>query len=363
MASSYPTVRYGSSGQEVRRLQEALNRAGYNLKLDGSFGDSTRTALMDYQRRNGLTVDGIAGGQTWSSLGVQSAEDRLADLEKGYTPSKETQEARRSWEELAARQPGDYASPYAGRMEELLRQMEERAPFTYDPSRDETFQRYARLYQRQGRAAMEDTLGQAAGLTGGYDSSYAQQAGQQEYGRYMQELAALVPQLQQDAWDRYETQGQALLDQYKLLQGQDASAYDQWRDQVEDWQNASRQARDRYESLEKQDYSNYLALMKYYASRAKQEQDAALAQQKLEASAAKSGSSGGSRASSKSGGKKASLSSTASDSLERTMKSYLGQGDTRRVKELFLQYRDRMTPLQKQRFEKLLGQYNVPMTE
>ena len=98
----------------------------------------------------------------------------------------------------------------------------------------------------------------------------------------MQELAALVPQLQQNAWDRYESQGQALLDQYKLLQGQDASAYDQWRDQVEDWQNASRQARDRYESLEKQDYSNYLALMKYYASRAKQEQDAALAQQKLE---------------------------------------------------------------------------------
>ena len=73
----------------------------------------------------------------------------------------------------------------------------------------------------------------------------------------MQELAALVPQLQQDAWDRYETQGQALLDQYKLLQGQDEDAYGQWRDRVEDWQDASRQARGRYESLEQQDYSNY----------------------------------------------------------------------------------------------------------
>ena len=58
--------------------------------------------------------------------------------------------------------------------------------FSYDPSRDEMFRRYARLYQRQGQTAMEDTLGQAAGLTGGYDSSYAQQAGQQEYNRYMQ---------------------------------------------------------------------------------------------------------------------------------------------------------------------------------
>lgn len=117
--------------------------------------------------------------------------------------------------------------------------------------------------------------------------------------------------------------------------------------------------RDRYESLEKQDYSNYLALMKYYASRAKQEQDAALAQQKLEASAARSGSA----RSSSGGSRKASLSSTASESLERTMNTYLSQGDTGRVKQLFLQYRDRMTPLQKRRFEKLMGKYNIPMTE
>lgn len=320
MASSYPMLRYGSSGQEVRRLQQALNRAGYSLEVDGGFGEKTRAALMDYQRRAGMTPDGVAGSKTWASLGLQSAQDR---------------------------------------MEDLLRQMESREAFSYDPSRDEMFRRYARLYQRQGQTAMEDTLGQAAGLTGGYDSSYARQAGQQEYNRYMQELAALVPQLQQDAWDRYETQGQALLDQYKLLQGQDEDAYGQWRDRMEDWQDASRQARDRYESLEKQDYSNYLALMKYYASRAKQEQDAALAQQKLEASAARSGSA----RSSSGGSRKASLSSTASESLERTMNTYLNQGDTGRVKQLFLQYRDRMTPLQKRRFEKLMGKYNIPMTE
>ena len=189
MASSYPMLRYGSSGQEVRRLQQALNRAGYSLEVDGGFGEKTRAALMDYQRRAGMTPDGVAGSKTWASLGLQSAQDRLADLEKGYTPSRETQEARRSWEELAARQPGDYTSPYADRMEDLLRQMESREAFSYDPSRDEMFRRYARLYQRQGQTAMEDTLGQAAGLTGGYDSSYARQAGQQEYNRYMQQLS------------------------------------------------------------------------------------------------------------------------------------------------------------------------------
>ena len=373
MASSYPMLRYGSSGQEVRRLQQALNRAGYSLEVDGGFGEKTRAALMDYQRRAGMTPDGVAGSKTWASLGLQSAQDRLADLEKGYTPSRETQEARRSWEELAARQPGDYTSPYADRMEDLLRQMESREAFSYDPSRDEMFRRYARLYQRQGQTAMEDTLGQAAGLTGGYDSSYARQAGQQEYNRYMQQLIliqqrltlGLIPvpgillQLGHQRRQLLHIAVILLLDQYKLLQGQDEDAYGQWRDRVEDWQDASRQARDRYESLEKQDYSNYLALMKYYASRAKQEQDAALAQQKLEASAARSGSA----RSSSGGSRKASLSSTASESLERTMNTYLSQGDTGRVKQLFLQYRDRMTPLQKRRFEKLMGKYNIPMTE
>jgi len=91
MASSYPMLRYGSSGQEVRRLQQALNRAGYSLEVDGGFGEKTRAALMDYQRRAGMTPDGVAGSKTWASLGLQSAQDRLADLEKGYNPSRETQ--------------------------------------------------------------------------------------------------------------------------------------------------------------------------------------------------------------------------------------------------------------------------------
>ena len=62
MASSYPMLRYGSSGQEVRRLQQALNRAGYSLEVDGGFGEKTRAALMDYQRRAGPAQLGGAGG-------------------------------------------------------------------------------------------------------------------------------------------------------------------------------------------------------------------------------------------------------------------------------------------------------------
>lgn len=61
-------------------MQQALNREGYSLDVDGGFGKKTLAALMDYQRRVGMTPDGVAGSKTWASLGVQSAQDRLADL-------------------------------------------------------------------------------------------------------------------------------------------------------------------------------------------------------------------------------------------------------------------------------------------
>lgn len=366
MASTYSTVRYGSSGQAVRELQKALNREGYSLAVDGGFGEKTRAALLDYQKKKGLTADGVAGEATWSRLragGVaetQGAQEQLTELEKGYAPSQETEEARRAWEELAGQKPDDYDSPYAQQLAELWQQLQERQPFSYDPTRDQSFQYYSGLYQRQGQAAMEDAMGQAAGLTGGFASSYAQQTAQQEYDRYMQELMQLLPQLEESQRQRYNQQGQALLEQYQLLQGQDENAYEQWRDRVLDWQSATQDAQERYDALQKQDYSNYLALLKYYADRLKQEQSNALAQQKLAASGS-SGSKSSSKSSSSSKGQV--LSSVASESLERIIKRHAIQGNPRKAKELFLQYRERLSPTQRKRMEQIMGAYNIPMEQ
>lgn len=68
MASTYQTVRYGSTGSAVRQLQSALNQKGYQLSEDGIFGAKTRAAVRDYQKKNGLLLDGIAGSQTWNHL-------------------------------------------------------------------------------------------------------------------------------------------------------------------------------------------------------------------------------------------------------------------------------------------------------
>ncbi len=62
-------VKVGHKNQsEVRWLQTELRQAGYNLAIDGLFGQRTRATLMDYQLRHGLKVDGICGPQTIQSM-------------------------------------------------------------------------------------------------------------------------------------------------------------------------------------------------------------------------------------------------------------------------------------------------------
>lgn len=65
---AYPVLRKGSSGVYVEVLQKKLNDAGYNLAVDGDFGKKTFDAVKDYQKANGLVIDGIVGAKTWERL-------------------------------------------------------------------------------------------------------------------------------------------------------------------------------------------------------------------------------------------------------------------------------------------------------
>ena len=57
--------KYGSRGDEVTQIQTKLKRWGYyNGNIDGIYGSQTQEAVRYFQRKNGLTVDGIAGPAT-----------------------------------------------------------------------------------------------------------------------------------------------------------------------------------------------------------------------------------------------------------------------------------------------------------
>lgn len=66
--------KYGSRGDEVRQIQTKLKRWGYyNGNVDGIFGSQTLEAVKYFQRKNGLTVDGIAGPATLKAMGIYSS--------------------------------------------------------------------------------------------------------------------------------------------------------------------------------------------------------------------------------------------------------------------------------------------------
>lgn len=63
--------KYGSRGSEVTQIQTKLKRWGYyNGNIDGIYGSQTVEAVKYFQRKNGLTVDGIAGPATLKAMGI-----------------------------------------------------------------------------------------------------------------------------------------------------------------------------------------------------------------------------------------------------------------------------------------------------
>jgi peptidoglycan hydrolase-like protein with peptidoglycan-binding domain len=62
----------GTPAPGVEQIQTALKAAGYDIGVDGVFGQVTDRAVRDYQGKNGLAVDGIVGPNTWAKLGSAS---------------------------------------------------------------------------------------------------------------------------------------------------------------------------------------------------------------------------------------------------------------------------------------------------
>lgn len=68
------TSRRGSSGSEVRKIQEKLKRWGYySGSVDGIYGSGTESAVKKFQKANGLKADGIAGKATLNAMGISSS--------------------------------------------------------------------------------------------------------------------------------------------------------------------------------------------------------------------------------------------------------------------------------------------------
>ena len=194
------------------------------------------------------------------------AQQQLGRYEQGYTQGQAVTDAQNYLNQLRSGKPGAYNSRYADQLDSIYQQIMNRPDFRYDLNGDMLYQQYKDQYTRNGQQAMMDAMGQAAALTGGYGSSYAQAAGNQAYQQYLTQLNGVIPELYDRAYNHYNQQGQALLYRYQLAAGADATDYGRYQDTLSQWnldyQNATAAEQQAYQ----RDYGQYTDMLNYWAN-------------------------------------------------------------------------------------------------
>ncbi len=78
------TLYWGSTGSEVTALQQKLKQWGYyHGFVDGSYGSATYRAVLNFQRKNGLLVDGVVGSNTQAALGMGGGQAKAGTTGTG----------------------------------------------------------------------------------------------------------------------------------------------------------------------------------------------------------------------------------------------------------------------------------------
>lgn len=125
-------------------------------------------------------------------------------------------------------------------LDNIMQQIQGQGQFSYDMNGDAMYKQYEDIYKNQAKLGMENAMAQAAAMTGGYGSSYAQQVGQQAYAQQMQELNQVGMDLYDRAFARDQAEKDQLMQQYAMIADREALEYNREyqkeRDEVEDTQ-------------------------------------------------------------------------------------------------------------------------------
>lgn len=229
----------------------ATNDKKKELMVKDTSGQSKWTKTKDIA----VPVPGDMPGRQPSAVATAAAVGGAASQD--YKPSDAVTHAQDLLKQQMAQKPGAYQSQWQEQLDDIMGQILNRKPFSYDLNGDALYQQYKDQYTQQGRMAMMDTMGRTQAMTGGYGNSYAQSVGQQAYHGYLQKLNDVVPELYQLAMDKYRMEGDALTDRYALLTQQENLDYGRHREQVADWQAEREYLSGRYDVERGYDYGHY----------------------------------------------------------------------------------------------------------
>lgn len=189
--------------------------------------------------------------------------------------------------DLEGSRPADFQSQYKADIDKIVSGILNRPKFETDDVYDsDLYKTYRDQYISQGQKAMRDTMGSAAGMTGGYGSTYAQAAGQQAYDAYLSGLGDKTLDIYDRVYNQYLQEGQELYNQLGMLNSQDSIDYGRYRDKVSDYYNDLNYYAGRYDQSYNQDFGEWqadLGAMQWAEQYAYQKTQDALAQENWQA--------------------------------------------------------------------------------
>ena len=220
-------------------------------------GDSTGGDKVQYSSTGtgSSSASGAASGSGNSTVGNAST-GKASGIDYTFEASDTVSAANAALEAHMATRPG-YTDKWGDQISSIIEQITSRDKFTYDVNSDALYQQYKDQYTALGKLAMQDTMGQAAAMTGGYGSSYASTAGNQAYQSYLSQLNAVVPELYGMARDQYNQEGQDLYNQYGLLVDQENQDYSRYMDSYNQWASETDYLTGRADTLYGREYSEW----------------------------------------------------------------------------------------------------------
>ena len=161
--------------------------------------------------------------------------------------------------------------------------IENRDKFVYDVDNDPLFQQALASAMNSGKSAMQDTIGQASSLTGGYGSTYATSAGNQAYNDFIEDAYNNLPQYYQMALSAYQAEGEEM---YNLLGLYTQMGENEWNKNVDAFNLISDSANNQRNweyGLHQDDITNLYNTMNMYDSfyQQKNEEDLRLWEQEI----------------------------------------------------------------------------------
>jgi len=182
----------------------------------------------------------------------------LATLQqKKYTESDKVKEAYQNYLDYKdSNLPNDYVFSQDELLKATQDELFNKEDFSYDVESDPLYGQYKSMYTDAGRSAMEDSVGNASALTGGYGNSYAQTAGISAYNAYLGKLNNVIPQLYDAAYSRYNDELDRLEHKLGYLSDQNKEEYSRYLDGYNAYTNEVNALRELY----LREYDNDIAI-------------------------------------------------------------------------------------------------------